>query len=102
LFILKVNLNGAYTCVSGNAINDRLKMKNIDTLELGNKFSYRIDFRYKKFDNELQANYTSSSLTITVDEPVPEPMQRLWTRIIEEINPNYFKIEILDVKNIKE
>ena len=78
-------------------------MKNIDTLESGKKFSYRIDFRYKKFDKDLKAgNYINSTLTLTVDEPVPEPMYRLWTKIIGEINPNYIEIEIRDVKDINE
>jgi len=78
-------------------------MENTDPLESRNKFSYRIDFRFKKFDKDLKStNFLNSTLTITVDEPVPEPMQRSWTTIIQEINPTYFKIEILDVKDIME
>lgn len=75
-------------------------MKNTDTLEPGKKFSYSVDFRYKKFDKDLQpATYAKSTLTVTVDEPMPEPMQRLWTKIIGEINPHYFEIEIIDVRS---
>jgi hypothetical protein len=77
-------------------------MRDTDTMDSPNKFSYRIDFRYKKFDKDLKStDFINSILIVTVDEPVPEPMQRVWTTIIGEINPNYFKIEIMDVKNIK-
>ena len=75
-------------------------MKSTDTLDSGKKFSYSVDFRYKKFDKDLQPSaYAKSTLTVTVDEAVPEPMQRLWTKIIGEINPNYFEIEIIDVRS---
>lgn len=30
-------------------------MKDVDTTESPNKFSYKIDFRYKKFDKDLKA-----------------------------------------------
>ena len=79
------------------------KMKNTDPLESPSKFSYKIDFRYKKFDKDLKAtDFINSTLIVAVDEPVPDPLQRHWTTIIQEINPNYFKIEIIDVKDIKE
>jgi len=65
-------------------------------------FSYRVDFRYKKFDKDLkETDFITSALIVTVAEPVPEPMTRHWTTIIREINPNYFKIEIIDVKEVK-
>jgi len=70
--------------------------------ETTNRFSYRIDFRYKKFDNDLKAtDFIKSVLIITVDEPMSEPTQRPWTTIIREINPDYFKIEIIEVKDIE-
>ena len=78
-------------------------MKNADTLDSKGKYSYKIDFQYKKFDNDLNStNFINSTLTISMDEPVPDPLQRLWPRIIQEINPNYFKIAIKNVKNITE
>ena len=66
------------------------------------KFSYKIDFRYKKFDKDLKSTeFIKSDLILAVDEPVPEPLQRHWTTIIREINPNYFHIEIVNVRNIQ-
>jgi hypothetical protein len=77
-------------------------MKDTDTIESPNKFSYKIDFRYKKFNQDLKVtDFINSVLIITVDEPMPEPMQRHWTTIIREINPDYFKVEIIDVKGLK-
>jgi hypothetical protein len=74
-------------------------MKNTDTLEPLNKFSYRIDFRYKKFDKELKlSDFIESVVVISVDEPVPEPLERNWISIIEALNPNYYKIELINVK----
>lgn len=62
-------------------------------------FSYQIDFRYKKFDKNLKpTDFIKSILIVSVEEPIPEPMQRQWTTIIQELNPDYFKIEIIDVK----
>ena len=77
-------------------------MKEAGTLEPKDKFSYRIDFRYKKINNDLKStNFINSALTIMMDDPVPEPMQRLWTTIIRELNPTYSQIEIINVKDIK-
>ena len=78
-------------------------MTNTDTLVPLNKFSYEIDFRHKKFDEDLKATvFINSILFVTVDEPVPEPMQRNWISIIQELNPGYFQIEIINVKNNEE
>ncbi len=75
-------------------------MKNTDTLVPLNKFSYEIDFRHKKFDEDLKATVFINSI-LAVDEPVPDPMQRNWISIIQELNPSYFQIEIINVKAIK-
>ena len=76
-------------------------MKNTDTPGPPNEFSYEIDFRHKKFDEDLQAtDFKKSVLKITLDEPVPEPAQRNWISIIQGINPNYFQIEIINVRDI--
>jgi hypothetical protein len=78
-------------------------MKDSYTLEPRNKFSYKIEFRHKIFDKDLKAtNFIVSTLAITVEEPVPEPMERNWTSIIQELNPNYFQIEIINVSEIIE
>jgi hypothetical protein len=80
-----------------------IEMKNTDTLVPPNKFSYEIHFRHKKFDEDLKATvFMNSILLATVDEPVPDHMQRNWLSIIQEINPSYFQIEIINVKNFKE
>ena len=74
-------------------------MKNTDTLGPLNEFSYEIDFRHKKFDKDLKATgFIKSVLKLTIDEAVPEPMQRNWISIIQELNPKYFQIEIINVK----
>jgi hypothetical protein len=76
-----------------------MNVKNIDTPQPSNKFSYKIDFKHKKFDKDLKAtNFIESILIVTLDEPIPEPMQRNWISIIQELNPNYFQIEIINVQ----
>ena len=77
-------------------------MNNTNSFESLGKFSYQIDFQYKKFDKDLKAmDFIKSQLTIIVEEPVPEPLQRQWTAIISEIHPTYFHIEIIEVKLIE-
>ena len=73
-------------------------MKTADKLEPLNKFSYRIDFMYKKFDKDLKlTDFIKSVLTITVDEPAPEHLERNWISIIGALNPNYYNIELMNV-----
>jgi len=77
-------------------------MKDVDTAQSPNKFSYQIDFRYKKLDKDLKStDFMNSTLTLTVGDPIHEPLQRLWTTIIREINPTYSQIEIVDVRILK-
>lgn len=64
--------------------------------------SYRINFRYKKFNHDLQANLYESTLVLTVDDPIPDPLHRNWITIIREINPQYFNIEIMVVKELED
>ena len=74
-------------------------MKETATLEPRNKFSYSVDFKYKKFDRDLKlTDFVKSVLIVTVDEAVPEHLERNWISIIEALHPDYYKVELIDVK----
>ena len=81
--------------------NIKLKMDDTDILQPRNKFSYGIDFKYDKFDKDLRlTDFIKSVLIVTVEEPVPEHLERNWISIIEAINPNYYKVELINVRVI--
>lgn len=64
-------------------------------------FSYRIDFRYKKFASDLRVTtFTNATVVIRLTEPVPEPLQRQWTTIVQALNPAYVSVEIINVREI--
>lgn len=63
------------------------------------KFSYRVEFRYKKFNDGLQlTDFIKSSVLTTADERVPDPLERNWVAIPEALNAIYQKTELITVQ----
>lgn len=77
-------------------------MKNLSLDEPPDNYCYEINFRYKKFNTDLRAtDFIKSKLIIKLKEAVPEPMHRNWASIVQELNPNYFQIEIINIAPIE-
>ena len=68
-------------------------------LPAAGKFSYRVEFRYKKFNDDLRlTDFIRSSVLVTADERVPDPLERNWVSILEALNPTYQKTELIRVQ----